>query len=69
MPEEDSYSLIRQVRALDASGEGQIPAVAITAYVSEQEQQMAIDAGFQMHIAKPIDPTQLVLMIVNLCGL
>ncbi|MBN4006662.1 chemotaxis protein CheB [Nostoc sp. LPT] len=69
MPEEDGYSLIRQVRALDASREGQIPAVAITAYVSEQEQQMAIDAGFQMHIAKPIDPTQLVLMIANLCGL
>ncbi|WP_298915719.1 chemotaxis protein CheB [uncultured Nostoc sp.] len=69
MPEEDGYSLIRQVRALDASAEGQIPAVAITAYVSEQGQQMAIDAGFQMHIAKPIDPTQLVLMIANLCGL
>ncbi|MHC5932663.1 chemotaxis protein CheB [Nostoc sp.] len=69
MPLEDGYSLIRQVRALDASAEGQIPAVAITAYVSEEEQQMAIDAGFQMHMAKPIDPTQLVLMIANLCGL
>ncbi|MEH2464157.1 chemotaxis protein CheB [Nostoc sp.] len=69
MPEEDGYSLIRQVRALDASAEGQIPAVAITAYVSEQEQQMAIDAGFQMHMAKPINTTQLVLMIANLCGL
>ncbi|MEH2311957.1 MAG: chemotaxis protein CheB [Nostoc sp.] len=69
MPEEDGYSLIRQVRALDASAGGEIPAVAITAYVSEQEQQMAIDAGFQMHMAKPIDATQLVLMIANLCGL
>ncbi|MEH2121123.1 CheR family methyltransferase [Nostoc sp.] len=69
MPGEDGYSLIRQVRALDASREAQIPAVAMTAYVSEQEQQMAIDAGFQMHMAKPIDATQLVLMIANLCGL
>ena len=69
MPGEDGYSLIRQVRALDASAGGQIPAVAITAYASEQEQQMAIDAGFQMHMAKPIDPTELVLMIANLCGL
>ena len=69
MPFEDGCSLIRQVRALDASAEGQIPAVAITAYVSKQEQQMAIDAGFQMHLAKPIDPTQLVLMIANLCRL
>lgn len=69
MPEEDGYSLIRQVRELDASAGGLIPAVAITAYVSEQQQQMAIDAGFQMHMAKPIDQTQLVLMIANLCGL
>ncbi|MEH1901292.1 MAG: chemotaxis protein CheB [Nostoc sp.] len=69
MPFEDGYSLIRQVRALDASAGGQIPAVAITAYVSQQEQQMAIDAGFQIHMAKPINPTQLVLMIANLCGL
>ncbi len=68
MPEEDGFSLIRQVRALDASAGGQIPAVAITAYVSDQEWQMAIDAGFQMHVAKPIDLTQLVLIIANLTG-
>ncbi|BAZ68020.1 two-component hybrid sensor and regulator [Fischerella sp. NIES-4106] len=68
MPEEDGYFLIRQVRELDAEAGGQIPAAAITAYVSEQERQMAIDAGFQMHLAKPFDPTQLVLMIANLSG-
>ncbi|MEH1843572.1 MAG: chemotaxis protein CheB [Nostoc sp.] len=68
MPEEDGYSLIRQVRGLEALAERQIPAAAITAYVSEQEQQRAIDAGFQMNIAKPIDSTQLVLMIANLSG-
>ncbi|MEH2332346.1 chemotaxis protein CheB [Nostoc sp.] len=68
MPNEDGFSLIRQVRELDAEAGGQIPAAAITAYVSQQERQMAIDAGFQMHIAKPIDLTQLVLMIANLSG-
>ncbi|MEA5506330.1 chemotaxis protein CheB [Halotia wernerae UHCC 0503] len=68
MPEEDGFSLIRQVRELDASAGRKIPAVAITAYVSEQERQMAIDAGFQIHLAKPIDPTQLVLIIANLSG-
>jgi two-component system CheB/CheR fusion protein len=68
MPEDDGFSLIRQVRALDALASGQIPAAAITAYVSVQERQMAIDAGFQMHLAKPIDPTKLVLMIANLSG-
>ncbi|MHC5862837.1 response regulator, partial [Nostoc sp.] len=68
MPEEDGYSLIRQVRELEALAGGQIPAVAITAYATEQERQRAIDAGFQMHLAKPIDLTQLVLMIANLSG-
>ncbi|MEH2063317.1 MAG: chemotaxis protein CheB [Nostoc sp.] len=68
MSESDGLSLIRQVRALDAETGGQIPAAAITTYVSEAEQQMAIDAGFQMHLAKPIDPNQLALMVANLSG-
>ncbi|MEH2029658.1 MAG: chemotaxis protein CheB [Nostoc sp.] len=68
MPEEDGFSLIRHVRALEALAGGQIPAAAITAYATEQERQRAIDAGFQTHIAKPIDLTQLVLMIANLTG-
>ncbi|MCY7322683.1 MAG: PAS domain-containing protein, partial [Phormidesmis sp. CAN_BIN36] len=66
MPEEDGFSLIRQVRALAAEVGGQIPAAAITAYVSDRERQLAIDAGFQAHIAKPIDLGQLVLAIINL---
>ncbi|PSB20924.1 PAS domain-containing protein [Phormidesmis priestleyi ULC007] len=66
MPEEDGFSLIRQVRRLGAEAGGQIPAAAITAYVSDREQQMAIDAGFQTHIGKPIDLAQLVLAIVDL---
>ena len=68
MPNEDGFALIRQVRALDAAAGGQIPAAAITAYVSDREQQMAIDAGFQRHMAKPIDPTQLILLVANLVG-
>ncbi|QFS46167.1 chemotaxis protein CheB [Nostoc sphaeroides] len=68
MPEEDGFSLIRQVRALEAEAGGQIPAAAITAYATEQERQKAIDAGFQMHLAKPIELTELVLMIANLSG-
>ncbi|MFW9260047.1 chemotaxis protein CheB [Nostoc sp. CALU 546] len=68
MPDEDGYSLIRQVRALETEAGGQIPAAAITAYATEQERQRAIDAGFQMHLAKPIELTELVLMIANLTG-
>ena len=68
MPDEDGLSLIRQVRALDAVAGGQISAAAITAYVSDQERQQAIDAGFQMHLAKPVDTTQLIWMVANLVG-
>ncbi|GAB4380160.1 MAG: chemotaxis protein CheB [Elainellaceae cyanobacterium] len=66
MPDEDGLSLIRQVRALDGAVGGQIPAAAITAYVSDRERQQAIEAGFQMHMAKPVDPTQLIWLVANL---
>ncbi len=68
MPDEDGFSLIRQVRALSPEAGGQIPAVAITAYVSDRERQLVIDAGFQMHLAKPVDLTQLIRVVANLTG-
>jgi two-component system, chemotaxis family, CheB/CheR fusion protein len=66
MPEEDGYSLIRQIRAFSPEAGGQIPAIAITAYVSDQERRMAIDAGFQAHIAKPVEIDSLISIIANL---
>jgi two-component system, chemotaxis family, CheB/CheR fusion protein len=68
MPEEDGFELIRQVRALDVKVGGEIPAAAISAYVSDKERQHAIDAGFQVHLAKPVYPAQLIQMVVNLTG-
>lgn len=68
MPEEDGYWLIRQVRSLNAEAGGQIPAIALTAYASETERQLAIDAGFQTHIVKPVEPVQLALLVANLAG-
>jgi two-component system CheB/CheR fusion protein len=68
MPEENGYFLIRQVRALAAEAGGKIPAAALTAYASPQEEERAIEAGFQSHIAKPIKPVQLGLIIANLAG-
>jgi two-component system CheB/CheR fusion protein len=74
MPEEDGYFLIQQVRLLEASqseslgvesGAG-ILAIALTAYTSDQEQQRAIDAGFQAHLAKPVEPVQLAWVVANL---
>jgi len=66
MPEEDGLTLIRQVRTLDVETGGQIPAVATTAYASQRERQQALDAGFQMHMPKPIDPTRLIWAVATL---
>jgi len=68
MPEEDGYFLIREVRTLAASAGGEIPAAALTAYAGDRERQRAIEAGFQRHIAKPVKPAQLALMVANLAG-
>ncbi|MEG4348536.1 CheR family methyltransferase [Microcoleus sp. LAD1_D3] len=68
MPEKDGYFLIREVRALAAEAGGEIPAAALTAYVSDKERQRAIEAGFQTHIAKPVQPVQLALTVANLAG-
>ncbi|HEY9762986.1 MAG TPA: ATP-binding protein [Trichocoleus sp.] len=66
MPEQDGYALIRQVRALPSDQGGGIPAIALTAYASEFDQQQALSAGFQKHLSKPIDPDQLVSAIARL---
>ncbi|MEG4808899.1 CheR family methyltransferase [Microcoleus sp. F8-D3] len=68
MPEEDGYFLIREVRALAAEAGGEIPAAAMTAYASDREREMAIEAGFQRHMVKPIQPVVLGLMVANLVG-
>ncbi len=68
MPEADGFALIQQVRALAADLGGQIPAAAITAYVSDRDRQRASDAGFQVHLAKPIYPDQLIQVVATLTG-
>jgi two-component system CheB/CheR fusion protein len=68
LPGEDGYSLMRQVRTLDAQIGGQIPAAALTAYAGNAEYAEALAAGYQTHIAKPIDPAQLVALVASLSG-
>ncbi len=62
MADEDGYSFIRKLRA-DGS---QTPAVALTAYASPQDARRALDAGFQRHITKPVEPLLLVRVIAGL---
>jgi signal transduction histidine kinase/ActR/RegA family two-component response regulator len=66
MPGEDGYSLIRKVRALPASRGGQTLAIALTAYASAQDRAKALAAGFQLHMAKPIQPPELIASIASL---
>lgn len=66
MPDIDGFMLIRQIRSLKAEQGGKIKAIALTAYASEPEQQQALEAGFQMHIAKPVEPEMLVQAIARL---
>ncbi|MEC4814732.1 MAG: ATP-binding protein [Scytonema sp. PMC 1069.18] len=66
MPEVDGYTLIRKLRSLSVDEGGQIPAIALTAYAAETTQQQVFAAGFQLHIAKPADPSKLVTAIAAL---
>ncbi len=66
MPDEDGFSLIRKIRALGQHG--QIPLLALTAYASAEDVKRASDAGFQAHLAKPVDGTELIRVIARLAG-
>jgi CheY-like chemotaxis protein len=65
LPIESGYELIRKVRSLSSEASN-IPAVALTAFATEKDRQLAISAGFQMHLAKPVDPDDLIEAIERL---
>ncbi|MCZ0902830.1 ATP-binding protein, partial [Microcoleus sp. HI-ES] len=66
MPGMDGYMLLQQVRTLPPERGGLIPAIALTAYAGEFDRQQALQAGFQRHLAKPIEPDELIKTIVAL---
>ena len=68
MPEEDGYSLIRRVRELAPEQGGNTPAIALTAYTRSEDRLKAILAGFQMHMAKPVEAAELLVQVVSLAG-
>jgi PAS domain S-box-containing protein len=66
MPQEDGHSLIRKLRAtpeLEA-----LPALALTAYAHERDKQRALEAGYHLHLAKPVEPVRLVQAVARLVG-
>ena len=68
MPGEDGYALIRQVRAMTAEQGGQIRAIALTGYASASDRTHALSAGFQLHMAKPVDAIELAVAVGQLAG-
>ena len=68
MPNEDGYEAIRKVRQLTSEEGGKVPAIALTAFARSEDRRRAILNGFQMHIAKPVEPSELIAMVASLAG-
>jgi PAS domain S-box-containing protein len=66
MPDEDGYSLIRRIRLLPSVTKSRIPAIALTAFAKEEDRQEALEAGFQQHLSKPVNPDDLIEVVVSL---
>jgi CheY-like chemotaxis protein len=69
MPDEDGYAVLKKVRALEAEQGAvapKIPAIALTARARAEDRLRVLQAGFQMHVAKPVEPTELAVVILSL---
>ena len=69
MPGEDGYTVLKKVRVLETKlgiEASQIPAIALTAFGRSEDRLRALQAGFQMHVAKPVEPTELAIVIASL---
>jgi CheY-like chemotaxis protein len=66
MPDEDGYMLIRRIRGLTAQQGGQVPAIALTANAKESDRTKALAAGFQQHLAKPVDQDTLLQAVLEM---
>jgi CheY-like chemotaxis protein len=68
MPVEDGYALIKKIRALPQENGADVPAIALTAFASAQDKRTALAAGFQRHIAKPVEPVALAKNVALILG-
>jgi signal transduction histidine kinase/ActR/RegA family two-component response regulator len=66
MPEEDGYSLIKKVRERESETGKRIPAVALTAFARMEDRLQALSSGYNMHVPKPVEPAELVMVIASL---
>ncbi len=68
MPGEDGYEFMQQVRSLPVSEGGDTPAAALTAFARSEDRRRALLAGYQSHVAKPVEPAELVTVVASLAG-
>ncbi|HET6423609.1 MAG TPA: PAS domain S-box protein [Planctomycetaceae bacterium] len=68
MPGTDGYQFMRRIRAMSADQGGRTPAIALTAFARSEDRTKAMMAGYTMHIAKPIEPQELIATVGNLVG-
>jgi signal transduction histidine kinase/CheY-like chemotaxis protein len=68
MPGEDGYALIRSIRTLPVEAKRNVPAIALTAFARNEDRSRALVAGFNVHIAKPVEPSVLVRAVVDLAA-
>jgi CheY-like chemotaxis protein len=65
LPDRDGYDLLREIRARESGGERRLPAIALTAFASEEDRARALQAGFDAHVAKPINTSVLHASLVE----
>jgi CheY-like chemotaxis protein len=66
MPDEDGYAFIAKVRARPESAGGKTPAIALTAYARAEDRARVLLAGFQSHMAKPVEPVEIVALVSSM---
>jgi signal transduction histidine kinase/ActR/RegA family two-component response regulator len=68
MPHQNGYDLIRAIRQRDVRAGGNLPAAALTAFARSEDRTRALSSGFQLHTAKPIEPSELIAAVASLAG-
>jgi CheY-like chemotaxis protein len=68
LPEVDGYELVRRIRDEERANGARTPAVALTAFARIEDRVKALAAGYQMHVAKPVEPGELLTIVASLAG-
>ena len=68
MPDIDGYEFVRRVRNTPADQGGKVPAIALTAFARSEDRTRALLAGYQVHLSKPISPSELLATVASVTG-